>query len=277
MNCQKAKPLIPLFIEADLAAAEMQRVTTHVETCDACREVVAEFQTSQSALRATTAPVFDEIMLVEMRRVVKGEIARMPARPPVSEWLLPNWNWKLAVAATAVLLCGSVIVMSWRGAATPPVQIGAAKDDSTSPSVNLTRNDPLAKTPIESQVFQPRTGRQNKAQGGVRASERNPGDGTTNPSSPERATEPDEPVTAASIAPFGANGPSANIPRVDTFGFTLPPAPQAENAVEAANLKLASPEPEMLRMEFQTADPNIKIIWLTPKEPTRTNPAAVIQ
>jgi hypothetical protein len=32
------------------------------------------------------------------------------------------------------------------------------------------------------------------------------------------------------------------------------------------------PEPEMMRMEFQTADPNIRIIWLTPKA-IATNPA----
>ena len=38
MNCKKITQLIPLFVEADLEAAEMQCVTAHLESCDLCNK-----------------------------------------------------------------------------------------------------------------------------------------------------------------------------------------------------------------------------------------------
>jgi hypothetical protein len=100
----------------------------------------------------------------------------------------------------------------------------------------------------------------------VRANERNPGNNVPRQFSPERATDVDNQIAAVSVAPSGAGDEAASFPSVD--GLTLPLAPQAENASGKKDA-----EPEILRMEFQTADPNIRIIWLTPKEPARTNPA----
>jgi hypothetical protein len=70
--------------------------------------------------------------------------------------------------------------------------------------------------------------------------------------------------------PFDKVNPSHSVEAATVPSSLAIAGPPPEDATFA-------PEPEMLRMEFQTADPNIKIIWLTPKEPTRTNPAADIQ
>jgi hypothetical protein len=35
---------------------------------------------------------------------------------------------------------------------------------------------------------------------------------------------------------------------------------------------VAANNPEILRIELQTADPNIRIIWFAPKEPNSTIP-----
>lgn len=263
MNCKKAKPLIPFFVEADLDAAEMEQVTTHLATCDLCREIVAEFQASQSLLHATALPEFDEAMLAEMRSAVLQNVAQEAKPLTVVEWLQPIWGWKLAFVAAGVLLLVTGVVISQRSVENRNHLMAGLAKDAPPMSPALTAANQESEKNSRSATPQPRTGRKNKAQGAVSVSERNPGNKTPTPSSPERATDVDAQIIAAAIAPSGANDSSANIPRVDTLGFTLPPAPQAE--IATSSLEKSAPEPEMLRMEFQTADPNIRIIWLTPK------------
>jgi hypothetical protein len=257
MNCRKAEQLIPLFVETDLDAAEMQQVTAHVETCPSCRGLVAEFQASQTFLRAVALPAFDEAMLTEMRSVVMQSVGQPATRPAFVEWLQPIWTWKFAVAAAVILLVAGVAISRY-GAKTIDNQVAGKPKEAKSASAAVGEKIE-AKLPPAAQQPQPRMGRKKIPQGGVSASERNPGNDATKQPSPVRATDVDNQIAAAPIAP------SANIIRADSF--TLPPANVTTNVEKSA------PEPEMLRMEFQTADPNIRIIWLTPKEPTRTTPA----
>ena len=280
MNCEKAKPRIPLLVENDLDAADMQQVTEHLETCHLCRHLVAEFQASQSSLRAATLPEFDEAVLAQVRMAVQDEIARTATRPPMVEWLPLLWNWKVAFVATAGLWLVSGIVLSRRGGGEQQrvhvAQVNPAVNSASPTSTPLRKqalpNSPGAMLAIqprrEQQGFQPRMGRKKIAQGEVSVSERNPGSIATNYLSPERAIEIGN--LTASLAPSGADDSSANVS--SDAGLILPPA-------QIVNLetKPPPPEPEMLRMEIHTADPNIKIIWLTPKEPTRTNAAPIIE
>ncbi len=276
MNCQTTEHLIPLFIEADLDAAEMQQVTAHLATCNSCCQLAAEFQTSQSFLHAATLPVFDEAVLDEMRSAVVQCVAPT-GQPTFVAWLQLRWTWKLAFAATAVLLLVSGIVLSRRGAAPDAVQVKSYAKEGTSNALALNATDKAQEknSRLAPPNFQPRTRRKHKAPHGV--SERNLGnDATTLPSS---AIDLDNQIVAGAIAPSGANDSSALPPRGDTLSFTLPAVPLAETATAAmlTNLEKSPPEPEMLRMEIQTADPNIKIIWLTPKEPMRTIPAPLTE
>ncbi len=250
MNCRKATQQIPLFVEADLNAAEMQQVTLHIETCTACRGIVAEFQASQSSLRATTAPAFDEAMLAEMRGAVQREIVRLPARLPVLEWLLPRGNWKLACVAV-VMLCVSGFVFYSQFKTKSESVVSALRDQLSADAccgtgsvrdLNLRapihdRSAGRARSPYRNQVAPPA-----KQVASVLREKQPPSE-----------VKPDNSVETATASPVLAFVQS-----------------QPEET-------LSAPEPEMLRMEIQTADPNIKIIWLTPKEPARTNSAPVIE
>jgi hypothetical protein len=267
MNCREAEQLIPLFVEADLDAAEMQQVSAHIESCAACCDLAAEFQASQSSLRAIAMPAFDERMLTAMRSAVMQQVSQEATQPAFVEWLQPLWSWRWAfVVATAMLVLVSNFVMSRRSTDTNPVQIGATTKDATLPTTAQTPSETTQQPSPTSQVFQPRTGRKKIAPGGVRASERNPGNNVPRQFSPERATDVDNQIAAVSVAPSGTGNDAAILPRIDT-----PNVSSAENALQSPSKN--TPEPEMLRMEFQTADPNIRIIWLTPKEPAQTNPA----
>lgn len=272
MNCRNAEPRIPLFVEADLDAAEMQQMTAHLETCAACQTLAAEFHASQASLRAAVLPAFDEAMLALMRSAVQREIAPMTSRPSITEWLHPLWNWNVAFAAAAVILLVSGIVLSRRDAGLKNEQVASRTKDSVPSDATPPQTESVQKSLTASQVFQPQMGRKYKAQGRMSTSERNPENNEIKPLSSARAIDVDNQIAAASIAPSRANNDAVYLPRVDTMGFTFPPAPQAETITSSTGK--STPEPEMLRMEFQTADPNIKIIWLTPKEPTRTNPVA---
>ncbi|HEX4948242.1 MAG TPA: zf-HC2 domain-containing protein [Blastocatellia bacterium] len=269
MNCRNAEQLIPLYVAADLETAEMQQVTAHLETCHSCRDLAAAFQSSQSSLRALSLPAFDETMMIAMRSAVQREISPTDSRPSIADWLLPLWHWKGAVAAAAaVALLVSGIVLWRRDTENKNIPIAA---ETNAPGVSAPHIETLQQSPRAQTVIQPRMGRKNKAQGGVSVSERNPGNSATSPPSPVRATDVDNQIAAAAIAPSGTSDDAMHLPRVNTLSSILPPVPQAENMTQS--LEKSTPEPEMLRMEIQTADPNIKIIWLTPKEPTRTNPA----
>ncbi|MBL8207770.1 MAG: zf-HC2 domain-containing protein [Blastocatellia bacterium] len=269
MNCKKAEQLIPLFIEADLDAAEMQQVSHHLETCAACRATVAEFEASQSLLRSVAMPAFDEAMFVEVRSAVMKRIAQPATRPAFAAWWQPIWNWKFAFAAAVILLVVGVAIRQRGGKSIDnPVASGANVSKS---DLAVVRKSPDIKTPPAAQPFQPRMGRKHQAQGGVRGSERHPENSAIKQLSPERATIVDGQIASAVIAPSVTSEAVSIFPRVDTLGFTLPPPPPAENAILPPDKN--TNEPEMLRMEFQTADPNIRILWLTPKEPARTTPA----
>ncbi len=250
MNCRKAEQLIPLFVEADLDVAQMRQVTKHLETCALCRGLVAEFQASQSSLRTTTAPAFDEAMLVEMCRAVNGEIVRMPAPLPVIEWLLPRGHWKLAGVAV-VMLCVSGFVFYSQFKTKSESVVSALRDQLSADACCGTRSvrDLNFRAPVH-----------DRSAGRLRSPYRN------------------------QVAP-----PAKQVASV--LREKQPPSEvKPENSVETATASLflafaqsqpeetpSAPEPEMLRMEIQTADPNIKIIWLTPKEPARTNTAPIIE
>ena len=233
MNCQKAEQLIPLFVEADLDAAEMQQVTNHLETCTACSEIVAVFQGSQASLHALAAPDFDEAVLAAMRNAVQREIAR----PTNADWPAARWSWKLgwAIAAACLLLGG--VVLYWQVSPTPENKPVVAQENHQvpMPAVQAKRSATIGTVP--------------------RAVARQ---------RPTRKPQPSSLATARGTVPLAA--PLIAEP------VTASPAP-ALALTASPEIATPAPEPEMLRMEFHTADPNIKIIWLTPKEPTRAIPA----
>ncbi len=273
MNCKKVVQLIPLFVEADLAIAEMRSVTEHLETCDSCGNTVKEFQASQLMLRSVTLPEFDENVFSQVRSSVLDEIIR----PKNTDLIHPIWNWKAAFAATLAMIFLTSGIAMYRSKSkenittqafnTREVEANNFSFTSSKKPVNASTSFALKQIP------KPRSGRNSIAQGEASVSKRNHGNVNTNHPSPERVIAINDQIIAAAIAPSGANNQPVNLPGVDTPGFMLlPPALQAENTttLTAPNSEKSTSEPEMLRMEIQTADPNIKIIWLLPQERMNT-------
>lgn len=253
MNCKKAAQLIPLFIEADLETAAMQSLAEHLEMCDSCRSVAEEFQASQSLLHSVALPEFHAAAFAQMRNSVLNEIAR----PKISDLLHPIWDWKTAFAASlAMIILTSGAVNYWPDATENIVaQIPGNSDKKHEFSAVASSKDLVKPSSVSSKVLKPRRGCKNIARGEVSASERNPGKIGTNHSSPERATAFHTQIIPESVAPSETTDPKADL--ITTA------IPKPENT-----------EPEMLRIELQTADPNIRIIWFAPKETIAANTKA---
>jgi len=241
MRCTHAEKLIPLYASDDLPAREADALRRHLESCENCSRLAAEFEESRDWLRGFSAPQFDEAMLDDMRESVLGEISRVENRSLWLQWIVPNWNLRFAFVTSLALLLfiamfGLVINRrrppndpksnqadvrqgGAKQAESPPVEApyGFANNIEQTASANANRRRPTRKS------IKPRLDEQ--------------------PQTEDRMVEPDlitqnmdnvEPATDPSSSPDPAiTDPDANR--------------------------------DMLRIEIQTADPNIRIIWFAPK------------
>jgi hypothetical protein len=100
MNCTRIEKLIPLFVSGDLKSSEMDEVLRHTESCAHCREVVAEFETSQRVLREFVTPKFDELVFDDLRDAVRREITRTELRPSFALF----WNPRFVIGGSLALI-----------------------------------------------------------------------------------------------------------------------------------------------------------------------------
>lgn len=240
MDCTRVEELLVLFSGDDLDARQAEAVRDHLSACPTCQAQADELAASRAWLQATPPPQFDDAFYSELRQSVLRELPLVKEEGGRFAWLvgfLPQWRWQpvLALATVAVLL-----FVSW-----------AAYRKSSYPS--------NARSPEVAEKPKPTVLPEQKNDFAVNVPNATPSSGgSSNRTLPgvrktaKRQAAP--PTVAPPEAPKAALLAQANTPDVGT----VPPAPTSA--------------PEMMRMEFQTADPNIRIIWLTPKAPA-TNTA----
>jgi hypothetical protein len=240
MRCTHAEKLIPLFAGDDLPAREADALRRHLESCANCRRLAAEFEESRDWLRGFAAPQFDEAMLDGMRDSVLRDIGRIENRARWLQWIVPGWDLRFT-ASVAVLLLILFATYAYRGRKpqTIPdkgnvvkINPGGGQKHSTGDAL---RNDEINSSPVPAQRPPLNRERRINENRGVK---------------PVRM--PDLAIVNSPIVP-----PIINIGPV----FEPPPL-GAELAMDDAIFNR-----EMTRIEFQTADPNIRIIWLAPKDP----------
>ena len=104
MSRHKFEPLIALYVENDLAAAEAQAVESHLAACDACRKFAAEMRESQEALKALRTEFVDDAVLLQVRTEVLSAASH---RQRVVAWpryaiaaglvlaMMAGWLWQM--------------------------------------------------------------------------------------------------------------------------------------------------------------------------------------
>jgi hypothetical protein len=235
LNCKRTARIISLYVAGDLVGAPEREVATHLAACEACRRLAEEFSESSSLLtQACTPPEFGAEFYSGIRHAVLGEIAseRMLPKPSLFR---PRWLY--ATAFAAIVIVSGVMLQHFAGArrGVPPKELAVLPPATARP------------TSQSSEGPSPRKNHELPGTQGAQAS-RNPAH--LNPRGGSRhfaeMRTPEE-LVAAQAAP-------------DT---RIEPAMQSSTSVGPVALEASS---LVSRIEIQTADPNIRIIWLSPRE-----------
>lgn len=251
MRCELFEELIPLHVGGDLEPPEADELRQHLNSCAHCRQLHEEFQASQNWLSGFAVPKFEEASFANLRTSVLSEIQRQEKRGSWINWLLPKWNprqgWgnglMLASATIALAITTGLIAMVYRQK-TDPVKPGGE---------NI------------ADARQERAGTISTATGRERSGLENNQAVTAH----RTASQSKHLKTASPLLPPEAftNGGFSNALEPPV----IPEESAVAESVAPAQPEIKEGETETLRIEIQTADPNIRIIWLTPKADSHTN------
>jgi Putative zinc-finger len=249
MNCTHVKRLIPLYVGGDLNTQQVAGVRKHIETCERCRGLVAEFEESQGWLHDFTAPQFDEAVFENLRDAIREEIARVESRPSLFDLLTPIWNLRSAIAASLALALLTAGLLLYT-------------DRSKSPDKPLTTN----KAPISGPASGEQQNHEETVNTGPASQIRRQRSTATHRSRRGSTLSRDNTKVVANLPVLRVIALNNRfIERHLDIGETTFPS-HSDTATNDDATQDA--DREMLRIEIQTADPNIRIIWIAPKNPT---------
>jgi hypothetical protein len=235
---------LPVYVGGDLAERWAHSITAHLQGCANCAEVANEYRETREMLRDFTPPAFAEGTYAGIRQRVLREIEneRMaPAWPQmIANLFRPRLAWALATALLIAITLFAAYFITNRWNAESPV---AEKNPAT---VQPNANDHAKSSPpVKNQtgpLLSPDLPRKGE-RGEIRQRRRK--------AVFDRVRE--------QMARAGANVPDTSL-RVST---------QPENPPQPALFPPRDPtaSEKALRLEIQTKDPNIRIIWFTQREP----------
>jgi len=268
MKCTRVERLLPLHVAGDLTGRRARAVPKHLTMCAACRRAAAEFDASRNLLRAEAAALpaeFDEAFYEEIRHSVLARIKRdRTLAPPLSARFPSLFNVRLAYATSLALIIIAVALSLHSF-------LNRTSEDDRRQSViakaNITPNGLPAATPtpqvtpaannglLTSQVSVEIAGR---ATGGEARGAKSPSaKGRTRIERARSGAQPSFMLTGNSLPHAGRNSLAP-----DTGG-TKQGTNQQELATGSSG-GAVSAQTEVSRIEIQTSDPNIRIIWLSP-------------
>ena len=239
MNCRRVQKLIPLHVEGDLHTSVANRVELHLEWCGRCNWLSDEYKESQRWLRTSPPPEFDEAILENLKSAVMKRVAENNAMPSLFASLAQRWSRRqmLALAATFVIVLGMVGLYLYRTRAKSNLQVISEVVEQPPGSERKPSDDLLP----------------------VTAAGEHPG-ATSNKrhlASNRRRTFR-SPAGHSSVA-----AASARRTLVSQSGGTQANAASDQSGVPSG---AANRPGDLLRIEIQTGDPSIRIIWFAPKE-----------
>lgn len=260
MSCRRAEKLMPLYAAGDLPAGRRARaVAAHVAGCASCAALSEGYGASREWARAAgDVPEFGEEFYEQLRAGVLDRVNRdtRPAAPSRIASFFPAMfaGRRLAYAASLALAACALAFALYLG-----------RDGAGRP-----RGDEVAGTTSTDKVITPPPPPPAHAGPTPDAGEQRP-----TPAAPPggRQTAQPKPKTAG-----------GGFKRTPTLRHTPPEAARAPeltaSADGAARQGVAQPAPRaetarVSRIEIQTADPNIRIIWLATAAGADDEPGAV--
>ena len=245
MNCKLVQELLPLYVARDLEEKRAQLVTSHVQSCAECAGSAEEYRETRQLLQQFAPPPFSEAVYAGIRQRVLRDIERGATAPGLSRLLesvfRPRLRWAVA---TALLLAVSVFAFYFIA--------NRANDRQRVAYSGRTVDKPTASSIKESEVP---------------PSARNTGAGKTIAGSVDRTRRSQRRKSPGVAAERTA---SVALKTPDARPMTVEAVPERSNLGEpdAATVRDPATSGKTLRVEMQTKDPNIRIIWFA-HQPTK--------
>jgi len=233
MKCRRVKKLLPLYVEGDLALNVAEQISAHLDWCGRCNWLADEFNESQSWLHTSGQPEFDQAFLDNFKSDVLRRIEETPQRPSLFAVIAQHWGRRQVLAVSGAIFIAIGMVLLYIYQARVRVNTQNVETARQIPEAKL----PTVDEPTENVVSDPGhllVTRKHSQRHPIKKSER-----------ARLINDLQEPALF-----FQAN-------RADVIGNS------GEMAIKPQETK--DDLPEMLRIEIQTADPNIRIIWFTPR------------
>ena len=236
MNCHQLEEMLPLYVGGEVEPARANRIAAHLQSCAACSQSLHEYGQARQLLVDFAPPTFDDAIYDGIRanvlRQIRTKSKSRSTSPLLSQLLQPRLGWAFATALLVALLATAYVFVIRSRNASPAQQansnqteVAPAKKDFAVRQPNPNANDsrPPNKTADVAVTSQFKHRR--------RVVVRSP-----------------ESMQIAVKTPFTIS-PSQSIT----------PSSTGANVAPLADLNSET----TLRMEMQTADPNIRIIWFS--------------
>jgi hypothetical protein len=226
MNCKQIEELLSLYAGRDLDEKRARLVSEHIEICTACARIADEYSETVELAQHFAPPAFTDIAYASVRQQVLRQIENEPAAPLLPQ-MFGSWfrpRMAWAVASALIIAFGfALYLIVKRPGDVQPV----AENHPTVAEQPGSTATPATTSPGIAQKSAEDKRRRNR--------------NFVNRSPLIAAKAPGSSSEAADILPKLRD-------------------PEAANSLPAVD---AVPGKSPLRLEMQTRDPNIRIIWFT--------------
>jgi hypothetical protein len=229
MNCNEVEGLMPLYAGGDLEnPRKRDAFHAHLLKCDTCRRSAEEWASSQSLIRVFDAPTFDADFFDSIRSHVRNEIAAWPARSALSALVAQIFRPKLIAYASAIALVVAIGALTLRSVTKTSTRV----DMAIGSGIAFVReyHDWTPASPHKRRAY-PAVAVEHKSKSG------------------RQVTKRKVPVTNVPEMQASRTGGDSRT-NIDARG------------IDGRSTDVAS---TLVRIEFQTRDPNVRIIWLKPQ------------
>jgi len=241
MNCKQIQELLPLYVGRDLKESRVKLVTAHVQSCAECAGAADEYRETRQLLQQFAPPPFSEAVYAGIRQQVLRKIGREATAPGLARLFeslfRPRLRWAVATALLLAVCVSAFYLISNRRNDRQVADSGRTVDRPT--SIKESEGLPPASTV--------------KNRGPVQGLA-----GLTHQPKRKRIG--------------GAPDRSATVNSTDTQPMTAQTLPDGRSEPDAGPAREPATSGKTLRVEMQTADPNIRIIWFTPQATKQDSP-----
>jgi len=245
MNCSQVEDLLPLYAGRELNDGREQAITAHLQTCARCEAAAKEYRETRQLLQEFAPPTFTNDRYAEIRQTVWRKIEAESNSPQLVEffagWFRPRLVW---ASATALLIAASAI------------GIYLIENGWSAQKQNTANAPKIGSGQIEG-------GTRGSDQPATSSSHREVSHGRRSGNSRQyqRSLVPKAAPNGVNLA---VHSPFAQPSKIETPS-------QVDVPVDA---DVTANADRTLRMEIQTRNPNIRIIWFAQREAKPMSPSS---